>query len=932
MSLNPFPGPQPYRAADRSRFYGREEMTGTLTSRVLAHRLVTVFGPSGSGKSSLMQAAVIPRLMEEHAFRAAHVDSWPEGVPAARWLADAMFDGFKLGARPEGMAPLEMVLSAAERAVRRSERPFLVYLDQLEQLLYDSRDPADVDAFAACLQELAELPIQGFKLVLSLREDYLGRFRDRLQGRLRLLDEGFRVGPLRVGQLSEAMRKVAATGDPPQPWSLEETRGLMMQVRTPGQAATDEAEAQAAYAQIVCRALWDQRDVEGERAVPSFTFDVEVILEQYLEATLGALGDLREDARRLLEEHLITADGSRTLRTEKELLEELTPEALATILRHLEGAAILRAEEHQGRRYFELGHDWLAKKVLARVQKRAREAEEHARARQREAEEQERERQRALEARARELERQAEEQKREQARKDMERSLKRARGWVRVLAFVASVVAVAALLLSLPVIDSFLNNRAFNKETEAYIDETRSIDWSDSRPFSDKLAKLNRLRGRLMELELYRREGAPSRLSWGMYDGDELEQRVRAAYAEVIQAGFVLTAQQRLSARLRAMKGDDYLAKRDLLRAYLVLSDADLLGVKEEGPEKVPPDDGAAVAALTEAWVEALSKGADYAGADLRGRLRPHAASYIELLRSRRVALPPPDEELVSAARKALAAVPIRERYFAIFVGSLLHEKHDASGPESRENLRYPPVTLTQVFSDQPEVLNFLKSAHAQKWGTQREVAGPFTEKGHERVQKNLAEAAELLKQDGQVVPLGGEDSGERLRENLENLKEDYERRYIEQWTDWMSDIHVSPPMTPSEAIDLYGVLTYLTPYRRIAHTLEDHTQWPRSASDRESGDRGKSAVPSAFRRTVQVGVSSEGTDTPLSQYLSLLRQVRDELFPVLPDPSPLTFSARRQQAAQAAKALLAPFDDRARKLWTPLFLNPLAVADAPPP
>jgi len=350
MSHNPFPGPQPYRAADRSRFHGREEMARRLAASVLAHRCVTVFGPSGAGKSSLMQAAVIPQLVEELSFRAVRVYSWPEGSPATAWLAEALFDGLNLGARPAAMGTTAAALEAVQRAARRSERPFLIYLDQIEQLLYDSRDPAEMDGFAECINALAESPIRGLKLVLSLREDYLGRFRDKLEGRLRLLDHGFRVGPLRVGELSEAMCKVAATGDPPQTWSLDETRGILMQVRTPGQAPRDEAEAQAAYAQIVCRALWGQRDAAEAGAPPSRVFDVDVILDQYLETTLKELGDFAENAWSLLEGHLITADGSRTLRTEKELLGDLSPEALATILRVLEGAAILRAEEHQGRR------------------------------------------------------------------------------------------------------------------------------------------------------------------------------------------------------------------------------------------------------------------------------------------------------------------------------------------------------------------------------------------------------------------------------------------------------------------------------------------------------------------------------------------------------------------------------------------------------
>jgi WD40 repeat protein len=413
--LNPFPGPQPYRAADRDRFFGRDGMIRKLSAAVLAQRCVTVYGPSGAGKSSLMQAGVIPQLAEAHDVRAVRVDTWPEDRTPAAWLATAMFDALKLGDVPEGTA-VEAVIAAVQRAVRRSDAPVLVYLDQIEQVLAPVREP-DLDDFAAAVGALADLPIRGLHVVLSLREDYLGRFRDRLRARRRLLDHGFRVGPLTVGELVGAVCLAAAKGEPAQEWSADEMRGLMLQVRTPGQAETDQAEGQAAYAQIVCRALWAERDGEQGPRSRLAELKAEPILQRYLEATLEGLGSDKEEARRLLEDQLITGDGARTLRTERELGEEVRAEVLGKVLRSLEDAAILRAEEHQGSRYFELGHDWLAKKVLER--RRVREEEEAKR---------------------------SEETANAERRKKEEEDARRERARRRLWTFTAAIAAVAALL------------------------------------------------------------------------------------------------------------------------------------------------------------------------------------------------------------------------------------------------------------------------------------------------------------------------------------------------------------------------------------------------------------------------------------------------------------------------------------------------------
>jgi WD40 repeat protein len=408
---NPFPGPQPYRASDQGRFFGREDMAKSLLANVLSNRCVTVYGPSGAGKSSLMQAAVVPELIASHGVRVVRVDGWPEGEDPTRWLASAMYADLGLGEVPADCGPGEAIAKAAQRAARRSSRLLLVYLDQIEQLLHPSRPAAEVDAFFGHLQTLVDLPLRNGRVALSLREDYLGRFRDRLRDRGRLLENGFRVGPLTVAELSDAVCRAAASGDPPQTWQPGPMRALMLQVRVPGEADTDAAEAQAAYAQIVCRALFQERAApeRGARRPSLFdatwttivvsdlpedlppadaavTMKAELILRRYLEAMLDDLGPLAPDARRLLEDHLVTADASRTLRTEKELLRILPEEKLHPILEALEGAAILHAEAHQGSRYFEIGHDWLARKVYEQRQQRERAEEDRRRAEEQEEE------------------------------------------------------------------------------------------------------------------------------------------------------------------------------------------------------------------------------------------------------------------------------------------------------------------------------------------------------------------------------------------------------------------------------------------------------------------------------------------------------------------------------------------------------------------
>ncbi|WP_437298960.1 WD40 repeat domain-containing protein [Sorangium sp. So ce426] len=291
----------------------------------------------------------------------------------------ALFDDLEIGTPPSQMGPGEALDEAMSLAERRSERPILIYLDQLEQLLFPGRDAGEASALIEAVDRLAQKPIRGLQIALSLREDYLGRFRDRARGRRELLEHGFRLGPLTVGEMSRAVCRAAEEGWPRQWWAEEHVRALMLEVRTPGSSASEEAEVQAAFGQIVCRALWEER-AEG-RGSEAGAVEAEAIVHRYLEATVEGLGALSGPARHLLEEHLIDGEGHRTLLTEPEAHRVLPAGAADEVLGRLERAAVLRAEEHQGSRYFELGHDWLAGRVFQRRREREQEREEAERKR-----------------------------------------------------------------------------------------------------------------------------------------------------------------------------------------------------------------------------------------------------------------------------------------------------------------------------------------------------------------------------------------------------------------------------------------------------------------------------------------------------------------------------------------------------------------------
>jgi energy-coupling factor transporter ATP-binding protein EcfA2 len=199
---NPFPGLRPFEASETHLFFGRDGQCSDIVARLEKRRFVGVVGTSGSGKSSLVRAGLLPLL--EGGFMASAGSFWRfavmrPGVDAMHNLATALADPAVLGGEaidPALRTPLiEAVLrrsalgliDAYRQARLAPNENLLVVVDQFEELFrfrpaWPAADAADEGAaFVNLLLEAGrqrELPIH---VVLTMRSDFLGdcaRFRD----------------------------------------------------------------------------------------------------------------------------------------------------------------------------------------------------------------------------------------------------------------------------------------------------------------------------------------------------------------------------------------------------------------------------------------------------------------------------------------------------------------------------------------------------------------------------------------------------------------------------------------------------------------------------------------------------------------------------------------------------------------------------------
>jgi serine/threonine protein kinase/WD40 repeat protein len=176
---NPYKGLRAFAEDDAVDFYGREALIEDLVERIANRRLVTVVGPSGSGKSSVVRAGLIPAL---------RAGSLPD---SRDWLMTDMFPGSypfeELEAAltrvavntPAGMLS-ELIqpnglLRVSKQILPGDDSTLLVVVDQFEELFSTVRSEETRRSFLENLIAVANDERSRVRVVTTIRADFFDR-------------------------------------------------------------------------------------------------------------------------------------------------------------------------------------------------------------------------------------------------------------------------------------------------------------------------------------------------------------------------------------------------------------------------------------------------------------------------------------------------------------------------------------------------------------------------------------------------------------------------------------------------------------------------------------------------------------------------------------------------------------------------------------
>ena len=325
---NPFPGLRPFEANDTHLFFGREGQSEDILRSLRRSRLLAVVGASGSGKSSLVRAGLLPHLhggFFEQAGSHWRVALLRPGGDPIEALAHALVEQSVLATKPDEAEEIQRHTQLMAAQLRRSglglveavrlARPapaenVLVVIDQFEELFRFGHTAGaayagdDAAAFVKLILEATrqdKLPIYA---CLTMRSDFIGEC-----ARFRGLPEAVAAGLYLIPRMTRAQRR-AAIEQPVRVGGGHITPRLVTRILND---VGDDPDQLPIMQHALMRA-WDHWQAGGEPARPIDLPDYEAIggtasaLSMHADEAYGGLGERDQTIARKMFQRLTEKD------------------------------------------------------------------------------------------------------------------------------------------------------------------------------------------------------------------------------------------------------------------------------------------------------------------------------------------------------------------------------------------------------------------------------------------------------------------------------------------------------------------------------------------------------------------------------------------------------------------------------------------------
>ena len=171
---SPYLGLEKFDVEDSDKFFGRDRWIVELTDYLEKENVLLLLGASGSGKSSLIQAGLIPKLKDQGNLPFLNFAFVPDVDPFESFYG-CLLTKYKQSEAKTARGVAEDTLVKVVESLKKEDTQWLIFIDQFEELF--TRTPQkERDIFVKSLIQLIDKNDPTVKLVMTMRADFLDKF------------------------------------------------------------------------------------------------------------------------------------------------------------------------------------------------------------------------------------------------------------------------------------------------------------------------------------------------------------------------------------------------------------------------------------------------------------------------------------------------------------------------------------------------------------------------------------------------------------------------------------------------------------------------------------------------------------------------------------------------------------------------------------
>ena len=377
--INPYKELQSFTESDKEYFFGRKHEAEELLNNINKYNIVGLFGESGTGKTSLINAGIIPKFKIE-GFTTISIRCLDEPIKRLREeLLKTLKENKVSSQSMEELASTDTfphLLIQLKSIIESENLNLIVIIDQFEEIFTRAREDEREQLSIGIIESLASPPKKGkISFLLSLREDYIGELWD--WSHLYKLEDAW-IHQYRIKRLTEE-KALEAIVEPLRKLGIKIEDKFVLQLILELKRIGDNF-IYPPYLQIVCSKLFEEYKNQNSSSKPTIEFgkslihsdeNVESIIADYLSESM--LYGLTEDEKYLAQNVLDLLTGSEGLRTFLSI-EDISRYLLITttnaqhIIEHLVKKKIVHpVTERDIVSGYELVHDFLSKKFFEKL-------------------------------------------------------------------------------------------------------------------------------------------------------------------------------------------------------------------------------------------------------------------------------------------------------------------------------------------------------------------------------------------------------------------------------------------------------------------------------------------------------------------------------------------------------------------------------------